>query len=89
MLILKTAVPLGSGKLAVKLRSPTSPTASNDQTTQQNGGATYTEGRRTSEAAIDPLSQVCPDTVADIRRTQEANGVVSTSSKYSNVRVRP
>lgn len=56
--VLKTTGPLASGKLASKLRIPTSPPATNDQATLQNAITLSPEGRRPSEAAIDPLSQV-------------------------------
>jgi hypothetical protein len=59
VLTLKTATPLANSKLAAKIRSPATPAAANEQPAQQNGSASYTEGRRPSEAAIDPLSQVC------------------------------
>ncbi|KAH3912890.1 hypothetical protein HBH56_108830 [Parastagonospora nodorum] len=44
---------LSNRKLAAKLRSPTSPSAVSNDTTHRGS----TEGRRPSEAAIDPLSQ--------------------------------
>jgi hypothetical protein len=55
MLTLAPIAPLSSKKLAAKLRSPTSPSALSNDTTNRGSA----EGRRPSEAAIDPLSQVC------------------------------
>jgi hypothetical protein len=56
MLIPTAAGSLGNNKNNAKLRSPTSPTAQlNDVSKAQIGG---TEGRASSEAPIDPLSQV-------------------------------
>src|SRR5690242_9513369 len=52
MLIIETVAT--NGKLAANLRSPTSPTQSNEA--QNSNGS---EERGTSDAAIDPLSQVC------------------------------
>jgi hypothetical protein len=57
MLIVVTPIgSLSNRKLTAKLRSPTSPSAVSNDTTHRGS----TEGRRPSEAAIDPLSQVCP-----------------------------
>jgi hypothetical protein len=56
MLTLPPIGPLSNKKLAAKLRSPTSPSALSNDTTNRGSA----EGRRPSEAAIDPLSQVCP-----------------------------
>jgi hypothetical protein len=56
MLIVTPIASLNNRKLAAKLRSPTSPSAISNDTTNRGS----TEGRRPSEAAIDPLSQVCP-----------------------------
>jgi len=58
--------PLASGKLAGKLWSPTSPTATNDtpSTATQNGGEAR---KQVQDAAIDPLSQVCTHLVLDAR----------------------
>lgn len=69
MLKLTAAGPLTSAKLATKFRSPTSPTATNEQATQQNGSASYADGRRESEAVIDPLSQVCTYPAVVLRQT--------------------
>jgi hypothetical protein len=55
MLILPPIGPLSNKKLAAKLRSPTSPSALSNDTTNRGSA----ESRRPSEAAIDPLSQVC------------------------------
>jgi hypothetical protein len=55
MLIVTPTGSLSPIKLAAKLRSPTSPSALSNGTTNRGS----TEGRRPSEAAIDPLSQVC------------------------------
>ncbi|PSN66325.1 WD40 repeat-like protein [Corynespora cassiicola Philippines] len=46
--------PSTNGKLAAKLRSPTSPTPSSEPAAQNRGSA---EGRQQSETPIDPLSQ--------------------------------
>jgi hypothetical protein len=55
MLMSKPTGPLSTKKLAAKLRSPTSPSALSSDTLIRRS----TDGRRPSEAAIDPLSQVC------------------------------
>jgi hypothetical protein len=78
MLIAKSIGPLTNKKLAAKLRSPTSPSALSTET--QNRGSI--DGRRQSEAAIDPLSQVCPYRASN-RTGREANSAFRTCSKSS------
>lgn len=66
MLILEHTGPLTNKKLAAKLRNPTSsPAPSNDTHNGSNN-----EGRRASEAAMDPLSQVCLHEEARICRNE-------------------
>ncbi|KAH7384331.1 WD40-repeat-containing domain protein [Phaeosphaeria sp. MPI-PUGE-AT-0046c] len=81
--------PLSSKKLAAKLRSPTSPSAISNDTTNRAS----TEGRRPSEAAIDPLSQRT-NTSPAIQKlrsqpTDPAPGQAPTSPNEANVDKKP